>query len=374
MCVGIPPGKTVPGSPHACCYDEVDASKESVVRMPEIEEQQVRVVEREDFDPDTLLLELSTERTRARRREAVFLSIIVHLCLVVLALINPKLFRSRHQLRTTAEMLRSEKPVFLESPLIAPRPRVKVHSPVISDQDRLLNRHDRVTNSISAPPVPPPAPAGKPAVVAQSHPPSPPPAPREAVAKPTPATQANNLLKEVPPPKPELRPKLDLRDLAAGGLHRAIADAARSRVTTAPGVGERGQVGGGGYGGPGGSGQGQEFAGAHILTDTQGVDFGPYLQRIVHVVKRNWDSVIPEVARLGKQGRVVIVFKIVRNGSVPGLQLISGSGTDSLDQAALAAISTSNPFPPLPTQFPGPEITLEFSFFYNMDPGGPGPQ
>jgi len=138
--------------------------EESLARMPEIEEQQKRTVEREDFDPETLLLELSTERTRARRREAVFLSIIVHLCLVLLALINPKFFRSRHELRTTAEMLRNEKPIFLESPIMTPKPRVKVHSPVISDRDRLLNRHDRVTNSISAPPVPPPAPAGKPAV------------------------------------------------------------------------------------------------------------------------------------------------------------------------------------------------------------------
>jgi len=348
--------------------------EEYLARMPEIEEQQKRTVEREDFDPETLLLDLSTERTRARRREAVFLSIIVHLCLVLLALINPKFFRSRHELRTTAEMLRNEKPIYLESPIMAPKPRVKVHSPVISDRDRLLNRHDRVTNSISAPPVPPPAPAGKPAAVARSHPPSPSPAAKPEPAKPAPTTQAENLLKDVTPPKPTQRPQLILRDLTAGGLHRAIADAARSRVTTEPGVGERGQMAGSGSGGPGGMGQGQEFAGAHILTDTQGVDFGPYLQRIVHVVKRNWDSVIPEVARLGKQGRVVIVFKIVRNGSVPGLQLVSGSGTDSLDQAALAAISTSNPFPPLPTQFPGPESTLEFSFFYNMEPGGPGPQ
>jgi len=37
-----------------------------------------------------------------------------------------------------------------------------------------------------------------------------------------------------------------------------------------------------------------------------------------------------------------------------------------LDLGAVAAISASNPFPPLPREFSGSEIRLQFVFLYNM--------
>ena len=119
---------------------------------------------------------------------------------------------------------------------------------------------------------------------------------------------------------------------------------------------------------PGPGGRGQVGNGLQILTDTEGVDFQPYLQRVLQAVRTNWYAVMPEMAYLGRKGRVIIIFKIVRNGSVPGLLLESPSGTQSFDQAASAAINASNPFPPLPSEFHGPEITLRFSFYYNINP------
>ena len=62
-----------------------------------------------------------------------------------------------------------------------------------------------------------------------------------------------------------------------------------------------------------------------ILSDTRGVDFGPYLSRIVFIVRRNWYSMIPESARLGEKGRVSIVFEILKDGSVPQIRLVAGS-------------------------------------------------
>ena len=97
-----------------------------------------------------------------------------------------------------------------------------------------------------------------------------------------------------------------------------------------------------------------------------GVDFNPYLLRILSLVKRNWYAVIPEIARLGKQGRVVLQFSITKDGMVPDLMLAGSSGTESLDAAALASIRASVPFPPLPPEFPGQDIKLRFIYLYNL--------
>jgi TonB family protein len=103
-----------------------------------------------------------------------------------------------------------------------------------------------------------------------------------------------------------------------------------------------------------------------MLSDPGGVDFKPYLIRILATVKRNWQAVIPETARLGRQGRVQIQFAIDRNGLVPKLVIAVPSGTDSLDRAAVAGIGASQPFPPLPPEFPGNQVRLQFTFTYNM--------
>ncbi len=106
-----------------------------------------------------------------------------------------------------------------------------------------------------------------------------------------------------------------------------------------------------------------------ILSDTRGVDFGPYLARVVYIVRRNWFAVIPESARLGEKGRVAIVFEILKNGEVPQLRLVASSGADPLDRAAETAIRASAPFPPLPAEFTGEHLVLQFIFLYNLQPG-----
>ena len=106
-----------------------------------------------------------------------------------------------------------------------------------------------------------------------------------------------------------------------------------------------------------------------ILSDTLGVDFGPYLARVVYIVRRNWYAVIPEAARLGEKGRVSIVFEILKDGSIPQLRLVASSGSDPLDRAALAAIHASTPFPPLPDEFAGNHLVLQFIFLYNLEYG-----
>lgn len=111
---------------------------------------------------------------------------------------------------------------------------------------------------------------------------------------------------------------------------------------------------------------GRRATALELLSDPAGVDFKPYLIRILATVKRNWQAVIPETARLGRQGRVQIQFAIDRQGGVPKLVIAVPSGTDSLDRAAVAGISASAPFPPLPPEFQGSQVRLQFTFTYNM--------
>jgi len=122
--------------------------------------------------------------------------------------------------------------------------------------------------------------------------------------------------------------------------------------------------GGGGLGGPSASG------GLEMLTPTEGVDFSTYLNRLLAIVKRNWVSIWPESARLGDRGRVVLQFRVMKNGTVPESepQLIDSSTKEPLDRAALGSIRASSPFEPLPSQFSGPFIELRIYFFYNYPP------
>ena len=122
----------------------------------------------------------------------------------------------------------------------------------------------------------------------------------------------------------------------------AIRQAARAAAQAPPTFG--GELGGGSKNGPGSAG------GAEILSDTMGVDFGPYMKRIVYDTERAWWPIIPEVAQppLNKTGRVLIRFKIMKDGSVKEMKLEGPSGDVSLDRAAWGGIKELRPFPNCP--------------------------
>jgi len=110
---------------------------------------------------------------------------------------------------------------------------------------------------------------------------------------------------------------------------------------------------------------GKTGSSVELLSDPMGVDFWPYLIKVLSSVRRNWFAVIPESAKFGRVGRVVIQFAISRDGAVPKLVIATPSGTEAFDRAAVAGISASNPFPPLPAEFKGGQIRLQFVFKYN---------
>jgi TonB family protein len=141
----------------------------------------------------------------------------------------------------------------------------------------------------------------------------------------------------------------------------AIQDAARAAAARR-GDGQQGN--GGDPFGLGSGAHGRPIGNLEVLSDTMGVDFGPYLKRILEDVRQNWYNAIP-VSAQDKKGKLAIEFAITKDGKVAGMKLVASSGDVPLDRAAWAGITASDPFPPLPTEFGGEYLALRFRFYYN---------
>jgi TonB family protein len=100
----------------------------------------------------------------------------------------------------------------------------------------------------------------------------------------------------------------------------------------------------------------------NAIFGTGGYPMGEYINIIVEKIKGKW--FIPSNLK-NSQGHTTVLFYINKNGVAINAHIITGSGSDSLDIAALSAILSSNPFPALPKNFSGDRIGAKFVFSYN---------
>ena len=220
-------------------------------------------------------------------------------------------------------------------------------------------------------PTPAPGPVTTPQVPTQRPPRELPSAPVPQVAQENPIPRPQTAQRyEAPKPVPDApNAPFHMPSVSPG---RALEDSMRGAASHGgtSGVGFEGRIPGAGGGGGGGAGGGVMGGGLQMLTPDQGVDFNSYLNQVVARVKKEWYNEMPDSARLGDRGVVVIDFKIMRDGTVPMPEPIlrATSGKVPLDRAALGSIRASSPFEPLPGAFSGPFIELRFSFFYNYRP------
>ncbi len=335
----------------------------------------------EVVDPDvfttgevTLLARPVDTRPRVWRWPTLLSSALVHALLVMLILLQPKLFP--YEPPTEEEIAQAHRQlglVYLPPPPVDVVPAPAVPPPQQSPQIRI---DPRMFRPQAEPPqqnieIPGPKADGLgPGEVGRPSEPGQEPGAGEDNERPRrPQPQRGPEIARLEP-VPESRPgngsalDLGLRPRSPGSaLEEQLREALRN-----PGGGSY-RLGDAGPGEPGrGGGQGFHDGLVQILTPTQGVDFTNYMGRVLARVKRNWYAVIPESARLGEQGKVVIQFKILSNGHVPYPEpvLVATSGRQPLDRAALSSIHASNPFEPLPRQFSGPYIELRFTFLYNL--------
>ncbi len=213
----------------------------------------------------------------------------------------------------------------------------------------------------------PPAPAGP--VVPPAATLTPPPQIQEAVVTP-PVTGVTPTL-----PPPAEKPKIVLENVGAATGPVKPPDNPSIKLPSTPldKIARAGQPGGAGgmVISPDGASQATALRQMQLLSDPLGVDFKPYLLQVLAKVRQNWMALVPDSARMGRRGLVLIQFSIDRSGGVPKLVIASTSGITAFDRAAVAGISASNPFPPLPAAYKGDQIRLQMAFSYNLPPAEP---
>ena len=119
---------------------------------------------------------------------------------------------------------------------------------------------------------------------------------------------------------------------------------------------------GGGGGGSGGGNPGPGNPNGRPGIDAiREPDFGPYMRELQRRIKMNWDPPKGDESK-----RVVLLFKIAKDGRLLSCSVYKSSGLPSADKAALHAVQVSAPFRPLPPEYKNQSIDIQFTFDYNV--------
>ena len=340
-------------------------------------------------EPRWLFSPGSEENTGQRRREAFLMSLVTHLLLVLWVALGPDILPPPAP-PETADRDKARQLGFLALPreyeeVLKTPPAVR---PNVPEKERMLRPPPSKALRVPGPD-PGLKQAEKPETAAPSEPPDPkpgasvppPPTPGLPDSQPTQSPKSNGPAVGRSPGEsanvestsplaatPEEKGlKSNLKDLYAG---------LRLPGGTAPGS----EVGRGISGRQSRAGSGEGRTGADfgrrqpdfsverptILSDTQGVNFGPWLTAVYFRVRNNWYSVIPQVYRSGLKGVVVIVFDVRRNGSLEDLEVVRSSRFSPYDRAAISSLKLSEPLPNFPNAFTKDRLTLQFTYFYNI--------
>lgn len=301
-----------------------------------------------------------------RRREAAWISAVVHVLIILLLVFSPK------WLPTTSVRFLPVNPKQDTTFLELPPDQLKLKAPpktnIISDKNRIAQSRTPAPSKEALHKLIDPRAPGRP-----KNPPQPEAAPQQAQVTPqqqpapqqgpsqTPAqlpAQTSSLQAPQPP-----RPRIPFTIASPGAtVSQAIRSVANAHGTTSV------PFGGGEYG-SGLRPKVDTHGNLEILSDTMGVDFGPYLRRLKLTVQDHWYQIMPQSAMPPemKKGVVVVEFAILKDGRVAGLRVVRGSGDVALDRAAYGGITYSNPLPALPSNYGGDYLLLRASFYYNPD-------
>jgi TonB family protein len=218
------------------------------------------------------------------------------------------------------------------------------------------------------PPAPPPKaekpPDPKPPEpkVEKPPPPAKPKAPAPEMTIPEP--KAPQPVKKEPPKREEKKPEPAPRQARERRQETPPAPPPPAETTRRPEIPTRQEAerpGSSGRPGPGtGSGPGSGLAlgsGNGMLSlDTANFPYSYYLRQVTGRIEENW------MRPQGNLGRVVVYFRIKRDGTILEPQIHESSRNKSVDLLAAGAIKRSEPFPPLPIEFGGDFLGIYLCF------------
>jgi TonB family protein len=319
-----------------------------------------------------LIDNLEDERSRARVREGIYISLLAHVLIFLWILFGPRYILHRPKVISPFEVLtdrQKKEMTYLSLPPDALKHIRPKNPQALSDKNRVAeSQHPTLDKKTleqlqamrrAGPPLPRPEPQQPTTPVPQQAAPQPPqqqPAPPKAAPSQPLQPQLQGVTPAPPPAPQPSKPNFNTGLSAGDQIRQAARGAVQPQEPSGDyGAGRTPQH-------PGLNG------GAEILSDTMGVDFGPYMQRVIAATYRSWIPLIPESARppLDKQGKVGIEFIIAKDGSVKQMVLKFPSGDVALDRAAWGGVTGASPYPPLPKEFKGPYLALRFGFYYNI--------
>jgi TonB family protein len=121
---------------------------------------------------------------------------------------------------------------------------------------------------------------------------------------------------------------------------------------------------------------GTDPIGYKILSPTEGVDFLPYLTTLDAPLGRNFFAKRPKAIAGAGKGVVVVRVQIQKDGGLPdgSVTMVSSSGNDDVDAAALNAIRGAAPFGRLPEKYSGAILDLQVRFYFKNKPPEKAPK
>ncbi len=147
------------------------------------------------------------------------------------------------------------------------------------------------------------------------------------------------------------------RPVIASGGSSGHGSGTKSPSGTGSGRGSTYSPGGGNAGNPG-PGNPNGAPGVDAIKEP---NFGPYMSDLQRRIKANWDP-----PRGDESKRVVLLFKIAKDGRLLSVKVVKSSGSQAADRAALAAVELTAPFRALPSEYRGSDVDIQFTFDYNV--------
>jgi outer membrane biosynthesis protein TonB len=307
-----------------------------------------------------LLDTIEDERARGRFRESIYISMFIWLAIAWVLFYGPKYLWHSPQLITPTEALQQQALVQLNAPRL---PHHAMSPPPKIDRGTLAKL--RAMEPKPAPTAPSPAQpaAAQPQAPVATQPTPPVPAPVLPLPS-APKPVARSAEPDAPTPQPSSRPNFNTQDTAGQNMQQAMRGSQSAGSDRGVGI-------------SGGSRGANVQGGVDILSDTQGVNFQPYLGRIIRLIYEQWLPLLPEETRppLNKSGYTALRITIMPDGNIHvqdgvhnGLVLDSSSHDEALDRAAWGSVTGVGQFPPLPKQFHGPNLELRIHYLVNIKP------
>lgn len=317
------------------------------------------------FDFEDLRPETPTLDHPISGREAVLLTIIIHLGVVILLLVWPNLpfvkaMYARQQQAIDDQKRRELEDLRNRAQFVFVEPKVDLEAKMppkradLSDKNRRAQTQERAREPKNLEPFSRGNTPEK--VITDANPgpkqPEPPASPRgDQGPSPTP-DKPDSLTLPNTPVATIARNDPNRNSPSQSPAYGVLSDAIRNVQRYAKGDSLQNVQGGGDFG-------------PSIQFDTKGVDFGPWLRRFIAQIRRNW--FVPYAA-MSLHGHTVLTFVVHRDGSITDLQVQRPSTVEAFTTSAYSAIRSSNPTMPLPPEYPDDQCFFTVTFYFNETP------